>query len=509
MKINALDYLYQSVRQYPHRVAVSEKDREVTYVDLWDRAGGLARCLVKAKAGTGGPIAVYLPKSIDAVISFVGILLSGNFYCPLDVKSPAVRTATILANLSPTCVITSQEFVYKLIECGWSADQLVVLDNFVWEHLPECSIPQQIDTDPIYVIYTSGSTGTPKGVTISHRGVIDYIDWARSVYPVVEVDVIGNQAPLFFDNSTLDIYLAFACGATLHLIPEEMFAFPVRLVEYVAKRGVSFIFWVPSVMTLIANTDALQGRELARLRLVLFAGEAMPARTLNYWRGRLPEALYSNLYGPTEVTVDCTYYLVDREITDDELVPIGSPCRNTEILLLDSENRPVVGEDIGELCVRGSSLALGYWNEPEKTAAAFVQNPLRPHYPERIYRTGDLVKRNQFGELVFIGRKDSQIKHHGYRIELGEIEAAASSLSELLAVCVLYNQSKREITLFYEAPVELSLLELRVKLGQMLPKYMLPGGAHWLEKMPLNSNGKIDRVVLASILYSKSKGVER
>jgi len=253
-------------------------------------------------------------------------------------------------------------------------------------------------------------------------------------------------------------------------------------------------------MTNVANYRILDSVAPQSLRKILFAGEVMPTKTLNYWRGKYPRALFSNLYGPTEITVDCTYYTVDRDFNDEEALPIGFPCRNTNILILNEKNEPAKTDEAGELCVRGSSLALGYWNNPEKTVSVFVQNPLNPHYPELIYRTGDLVSRNSRGEIMFIGRKDFQIKHLGYRIELGEIEHAVFQVDGIRNSCVAYNQNKKEIALFFESDQDLSPAFIRERMSTRLPKYMLPTSFHRLDKIPLTSNGKIDRQKLASSL---------
>ena len=391
-------------------------------------------------------------------------------------------------------------------EAGCHDDSIVVLED-----LPEPSseTPQApsrwkslIDMDPAYIIHTSGSTGIPKGVTISHRGIIDYIDWANSVYHVNEETVIGNQAPFHFDNSTLDIYLSFSTGARLVLIPEEHFLFPMRLVEYLSAEQIDFIFWVPSVLVSVANLDILAKAPLPRLSQILFAGEVMPVRQLNYWRKWFPDALFSNLYGPTEITVDCTYYHVERDFSDVEPLPIGFPCRNSDVLILNEGNRLAAPGERGELCVRGSSLALGYWNEPDKTAAAFTQNPLQDHYPERIYRTGDLVYRNGRGEIIFGGRVDQQIKHMGYRIELGEIETAVLSLPNVRNACAVYDREIPQIVLFFEADRELDAAFFRRSLATLLPKYMLPAAYRRMDCLPLNPNGKIDRKSLAAALRS-------
>jgi non-ribosomal peptide synthetase component F len=243
---------------------------------------------------------------------------------------------------------------------------------------------------------------------------------------------------------------------------------------------------------MVANKDFLNNIELPHLKKVLFCGEVMPNKQLNYWRSHVPHALYANLYGPTEITDVCTYYIIDREFTDDEPLPLGYPCENTDILILDEKDNLVTEQDVqGELCVRGTSLSHGYWNNPEKTKEVFCQNPLNPHYPERIYRTGDLAHYNERGEIMFDGRKDFQIKHMGNRIELGEIETAASVLQGVETVSSDYDTDKKEIVLFYLG--DASDKEIRILLLKHLPKYMVPTRYIKLDKFPYNDNGKIDR----------------
>jgi len=251
-------------------------------------------------------------------------------------------------------------------------------------------------------------------------------------------------------------------------------------------------------MVNIANQDLLAKAKLERIRKVFFIGEVFPTRHLNYWRHHVPGAMFVNLYGPIEITVACTYYIVDREFADDEKLPVGFPMRNTDILILNDQNRMAKVDEPGEICVRGSSLALGYYNNPERTAKGFVQNPLNPHYPELIYRTGDSGFWNRRGEVMFLGRKDFQIKHLGYRIELGEIEHALLQVDGIRNCCVVYNQNKKEITSFYESDKELTPAFIRERLLVTLPKYMLPTVFNWMELMPRNPNGKIDRAKLVA-----------
>jgi non-ribosomal peptide synthetase component F len=283
-------------------------------------------------------------------------------------------------------------------------------------------------------------------------------------------------------------------GATLNIIPEDRFTFPIKLIEYVNEKDINFVFWVPAVLNSISNFDVFSSIIPKKLNKILFAGEVMSNKHLNYWRQKYPNALYSNLYGPTEITVICTYYIVDREFNDDEPLPIGKNCKNTQTLVLTEEGKLVKKGQMGELCVRGTSLAYGYYNDFEKTKLSFVQNPLHDLYPDIIYKTGDIVCENELGEYLFMGRKDTQIKHRGYRIELGEIETAILGINGIQNACVLYDDSKKEIVAFYIS--EITNIEARKELVLTLPKYMLP--TKWIkrETFSLNANGKINRLEL-------------
>jgi amino acid adenylation domain-containing protein len=498
MQANVLEYLTATLERTPDRAAVFDGTTRLTFQELSDRARTLAARIAVFSDATNQPVAMFLPKGCDQLVALVGILHSGNCYVPLDVNSPAPRLAAILADLRPACVVTDRRHADRLPA---GTHPLVLEDEPVAGVNPASAVErwtQRIDTDPVYIMYTSGSTGTPKGVVIPHRGVIDHIDWAKSFFALDGSAVIGNQSPFNFDMSTLDIYLCLALGATLVLIPEQLFIFPAKLVEFLQDQKVSLIYWVPSLMANIANLRLLDKLQLPGLNHVLFAGEVISNKHLNYWRRRVPNAVYANLFGPTEITDTCTCYVVDREFQDDEPLPIGRACRNSGIQMLNEHNRLVVEGEVGELCVRGSCLALGYWNDVEKTSGAFVSNPLNPHYPDRTYRTGDLAYYNERGEIMFAGRKDQQVKHMGYRVELGEIEHAALAVKGLGNACVLYDRSRKEIVLFYEAASEVGPAVIRQELSRTLPKYMLPTAFHRLDLLPTNPNGKADRQSLAN-----------
>lgn len=502
MQKSVIEYLKRTVAYYPNKVAMHDDKDEVTFSKLFRNALYVADAIQKI-VGMREPIGVYIPKSCKMVTSFAAINMSGDFYVPLDTKSPAQRVAAILNTIEAKLVITDAEHEAAL--SAFFDGKILVFEKCVTAEKEPKTLryeQEQIDTDPIYSIFTSGSTGVPKGVVVSHRGVIDYIDWAIDTFKIDSTTIIGNQAPFYFDNSTLDIYLMYATGATLNIIPEINFAFPAKLIDYLNDSKITFVFWVPFVLVNVANMDILSTKKPKYLKDVFFAGEVMPNKHLNYWRKYLPECRYANLYGPTEITVDCTYYLVDREFSDDEPLPIGIPCRNSDVLILvDRKRLAKIGEQ-GELCVRGTSLALGYYNNPEKTADAFIRNPLNNHYPETIYCTGDVVYKNERGEIMYVGRIDSQIKHNGYRIELGEIETAILGSNLVDNCCVLYNNKEKQIVLVYQAEEELNIATLRKTIGEKIPKYMLPTVFMREEKMHQNSSGKIDRAYYNKIVNS-------
>lgn len=496
MQKSVIEYLQRTASRFPKKTAVQDSKDKICFDELLKAAHQISVALRTLKLNRK-PIGVYIHKGCKAVEAFAGINMSGNFYVPLDVKSPDSRILSILEVLDSSVVITDREHAEKLASI--CKKTVLIIEDLLLEMSDEIGeedvmTDMQIDTDPVYSIFTSGSTGTPKGVVISHRGVIDYIDWAIDTFKIDETSVIGNQAPFYFDNSTLDIYLMYATGATLNIIPEENFMFPAKLIDYLNEYQISFIFWVPFALINVANFNIFENKKPHYLKDVFFAGEVMPNKHLNYWRKYLPDCRYVNLYGPTEITVDCTYYIVERNFEDNDPLPIGYACRNSDILILVNGVREAAVNEQGELCVRGSSLALGYYNDWEKTKKAFIQNPLNLHYPETIYCTGDIVYKNELGEIMYVGRKDSQIKHNGYRIELGEIETAIIGSKLVENCCVVYDFTRKKIVLFYQSTTDLDMAEFRKSVLAHIPKYMMPTEYHRVDLMKQNANGKIDRL---------------
>ena len=504
MHNNVLTYLEQTARSRPDGTAYADEKESVTFSELRDRARAVAGRIFEITGDAiNVPAVVLLPKSVACLTAFFGITYSANFYTPLDVTSPQARLEKIVETLRPGFAIACADTLPLARALGFSESNTVLLEEAVHHEIPEEKIgralARKVDTDPLYVLFTSGSTGVPKGVTICHRSVLDYIEWCCETFRFDERTRFGNQAPFFFDNSILDIYCTLKTGASMFIIPEHLFSFPIKLVEFLDEKEINTIFWVPSALIHTANSGVLEKHCPKFLEKVLFCGEVMPNKQLNIWRRALPQAMYANLYGPTEITDVCAYFMVDREFSDDESLPIGFPCANTDILVIKEDGTAAQEGETGELCVRGTSLALGYYNNPEKTAQAFVQNPLNQRYPELIYKTGDLVKYNERHELIYLCRKDFQIKHMGHRIEIGEIETAVTALPGMESGCIVNDEAANQIVLFYQSQ-SLKDADILRGLRAQLPKYMLPNRMVKLESMPLNGNGKIDRVKLKSSL---------
>lgn len=501
IKTHLLDYFEETVAKQSESIAVKHNDQDITFETLKVRAEKLGTYLLtQVNEVTNTPIAVFLPKEINTVIADLGIMYSSNPFMNLDVKTPRERIMNIFELVKPAAVITSKKYSKALSDV---TVPVVLVDEVNWDEIGEDSVKLQnrknqlIDTDPFCLINTSGSTGTPKGVVLNHRSFFDFMAVSNERFGFDGSEIIGSLSPVVFDIYDFELCMLMINGSRLVLLDAMLAAFPARLLEKMVDNHVNFIFWVPSIMVNIANMELLDKIALPDLKLVWFAGEVFPTKQFLVWYDKLPNTTFANLYGPIEITLDCTYYVVEDRPVESEPLPIGIPYKNTDILLLNDDNQKcAIGEE-GELCVRGTSLAMGYYNNPEKTAAAFTQNPLNASYPELIYRTGDMAYMREDGNIMFKGRKDSLIKHMGYRIELGEIEHVIENDLKLVKYCcAVYQYAKKEIVLYYQNDEELTEKDFRTTLSKSFPAYMIPAVYVKMDELPRNTNGKIDRLLL-------------
>lgn len=499
MVISVLTYLEEAAGRCPDKVALTDERGKITYAQLLRRAQCSGSYLLRKLGGrTGYPVAVLVDRSIDSLVECLAVVYSGNFYVPIGVEQPPRRVDAIIDAVRPAILLLPRacngilRALTLAIDAAYFEDALAApVTHSVLRSVRDTVI----DQDPLYAVLTSGPDGVPRAVAVSHRSVANLIESFVDIFGLTERDAFANQAGFDSDISVKDIFLTLRLGARMDILPRALFEDGRALFARLNEQRLSVAIWPVSVLRALHGMRALDESAPLYLKKIMFSGESMPPSTLTYWRARLSGAMFVNLYGAAEVTCNCTYYIVDRPFFADETVPIGVPFPNTEILLLNEDGRRVALGEKGEICVRGAALALGYYNNADDTARAFWQNPLNAHYPDPIYRTGDMGMFNERGELVFVSRRDLQVKHKGQRVELGEIESRAGALPFIGAVCCLFDRDSGEIWLFYQAD---EACDARVSdaLKQELPGAMLPDRLLCVRRMPRGRGGKIDRAFL-------------
>ncbi|RED37367.1 amino acid adenylation domain-containing protein [Paenibacillus sp. VMFN-D1] len=503
MQFNVMEYLEHTVRRVPDKIAYANDEFGLTFQEVYGQSRAIGTFLHKYNLQKQ-PIIVFINRSPKAIAAYYGVIYSGNFYVPLDDEMPRNRIETIIRKINPSAIICD-ESTMEIANAIDFQGNVHLYDDLIQGPVDDEALTRirlsTLDTDPLYVVFTSGSTGVPKGIIANHRSVIDYIENLSDVLSLNEDTIFGNQTPLYLDACFKELFPTLKFGATTYIIPKSLFMFPLKLVEFLNKYRINTVCWVVSAFTMISSFKVLDKLVPQFLHTVVFGSEVFPMKQFNLWRRALPNAKFVNLYGPTEATGMSCYYKVERAFEEHESLPIGRPFRNTEILLLGSNDREAAPGEVGEICIRGTCLTLGYYGDFAKTNEVFVQNPLNALYPELIYRTGDLGKYNEHGELMFVSRKDYQIKHMGYRIELGEIEANVNRLEGIKSACCVYDKTTEKIVLFFVGETDARSIVKELKL--LLPKYMIPNRIERLDAMPLTTNGKIDRVYLKEACVKK------
>lgn len=500
---NILGYFEKTVAAFPDKRAVADKSASYTFTELKNAAVSVARAIADCNRNTDA-VAVLADRKALTVAVFLGVLYSGKQYIPLDPSMPSEKMRKILADSEIEIVAGAAQGREKAENAGFYGEY--VSADMLKENTDDIFTLPAIETDaPLYTVYTSGSTGTPKGVVKSHGAMASFIDAYAETFGFCENEIIGNQTPFFFDASAKDIYLMIKTGATVEILPTEMFSFPVTLINYMNERKVSFVSWVPSALTIVTTFNTFKEVKPEYLKKVFFVGEAFPAKHLRKWMDALPDIEYVNLYGSSETAGICCYSVITEPPCEDGTLPIGKPLKNCRVFLCDDGEYITEPGKHGEIIISGDALADGYKNDAEKTAYSFFETDLPDGTNARVFRTGDIAQFNDKGELCFVSRKDSQIKHMGHRIELGEIEAAAMSIAGVHRCCCIYNKAKMKIILICElsSGSEMTGIDIRRELRNILSDYMVPQKVQLMEKLPLNANGKTDRKLIEQIVLKE------
>ncbi len=502
---NVIEYLENTSLKHKNKIAVIEENKTINYYNL-NKYSKIIGTFITEKKHFNEPIIVFMDKGINTLISFLGIIYSGCYYTLLNPEFPENRIQQIKSVINSKVVITDS--IHKELASKYFSDcDVLFIENLmngtINNKLLDEVKTKHIDYDPLYVNFTSGSTGIPKGVTISHRSVIDFINKFTEIFNFNENDIIANQAPFDFDVSVKDIFSALRVGATLLIIPTKYFSNPSMLLDYICKNKITTMTWAVSALCLITTFHGLDYKVPTHVKKILFSGEVMPIKHLKIWMEHLPNTTFVNLYGPTEITCNCTYHIIDRKRNYLDKIPIGKPFPNERVILLDENNNEITSQNIsGEICVSGTSLALGYFNNSEQTNKSFTQNPCIHNYLQLMYHTGDLGYYNENKEIVFNGRKDFQVKYLGHRIELEDVDKSIMKCEKVMRVCTIFEEEKSILYGFYVGDIQKK--ELHSFLKDLLPIHMIPTKLVQMDKFPMTKNGKIDRKKLLS-LYKEAK----
>ncbi len=503
---NVLQYLEHTAARLPDKVALTDgKDGEaLTFAELLDasRRVGSALCCMGM---TGKRVAMLTERHPSAVALMLGAVYAGAVYVPLDTAMPHARMAHIVAHSEVSLIIfddKNRATAQTLPVQGCLADEL--LGSAPDARVLDAVRAAQTAEDATYIIFTSGSTGSPKGVVGCHRAVIDYAEALTDALGLDESCVFGCQSPLYFDAPFKELLTTLKCGATTVLVPRRLFSFPLPLLEFLRENNVNTICWVSSALSAVAALGALEVAPPTTLTRVVFGSEVFPIPHFRAWRRAVPDAQFWQLYGPTEATGMSCYFKVDRDVADGERIPIGRPFENTGLFLLGEDGAcvtPASGKcsEQGEICLYGDCLTLGYDRDEARTNEVFVRLPCEDGVVRRVYRTGDAAYYNERGELLFVGRRDGQIKRMGHRIEIGEIEAAAMRCGSVTGAACAVRQSDADIVLFYTGTATEDAVTSTLR--DHLPRYMLPRAARHIAALPHTDNGKIDRRALCAVAW--------
>ena len=496
MASEVFDWIRRSAALRRDRIIYESPEGSLTFGEL-DRFSKAVATWVAKLSDIECPVAVMTGRSVYTPACYMGVVRAGCFYAPMDADVPRARLEQVMSVASPELLIVDRDHL-EIAEAIAGNCTIALMEDIINGPVDDELVAKRetsvTESSPLYMIFTSGSTGKPKGVLTSHRSLICYLDGLNEIIELGEDDVLGNQAPLDYIAAIRDMYLPLMTGAKTVIIPKNEFAMPDALFRRLNEHGVTTLCWSCAGLEVPAKLGGFTDVKPEHLRNIVFSGSVISNKYLRIWQENLPDVTFVNQYGPTEATASCTYYVLKDIVSDDTVLPIGRPYKHYQILLLSADNEngkytKTPDGEIGEICVKGPCLALGYYRSKEQTDKVFMQNPLNSDYPEMIYFTGDLGHIGEDGELYFHGRKDRQIKHMGHRVELAEIEAYALSIDGVTECASLYDRSRELIYLFYTGTA--TAKEVTLSFRADMPAFMVPRKLVCLDEMPHLPNGKI------------------
>ncbi len=487
------------VERSPQAIAVVCENTEITYRQLNQRANQLAHHLRALGVGPEVFVGICVERSLEMIVGLLGILKAGGAYVPLDPAYPSERLAFILQDTQTPVLLTQEKLVKNLPP---HQAQVVCLDSNWQETIQnsqENPVNETTADNLIYVIYTSGSTGQPKGVMIPHRGICNQLHWKQTTFGLTPADKVLLNISFSFDPSVWQIFWPLCFGGQLIVARPGGHQDTAYLVQVITEQQITVLALVPSILRVLLEEKGIENCRY--LRHIICGGEPLPGELIERFFAQLNlDNVLHNCYGPTEASIDTTFWTCQRG-TNYAIAPIGRPITNAEIHILDENLQPVPGGESGELHIGGIGLARGYLNRPELTVDKFILDPFSSEREARLYKTGDLARYLSDGNIEFLGRIDHQVKIRGFRIELGEIEAVLSQHPELTQTLVIAREDvpgDNQLVAYIVASADQNprQSELRRFLETRLPEYMVPSFFVFLDTLPLNPNGKIDRRAL-------------
>ena len=520
-----IDNLHSSTKD---KILMNCSESTITVEEFYSRSNQLANCLKDVGIGRQERVALCLQRSVNSIIAMFGVLKADAIYVPVDEKIPVERFSIILKDCEPAAIICDSTTLKKITDTipliGYFPKIILLdVDNSIVSQIKYDVVPKNrlktyptskpyyrnIDTDAAYILYTSGSTGKPKGVLVKHLNVINYINWSIEYFNIKINDVILSTAPFHFDMSVFDIYCSLKTGGRLAIATDNLMLFPKKLINFIEEENITIWKGVSSLLMYIARTGALKKSKIESLKRIIFAGEVLPTKYLIDWMECFPNKFFYNGYGPTETTGMSTCYWIEKPPkSSEERIPIGKACNNTEVFILNTKNKLAKKNETGEICIRGSGLSLGYWNNDKETRKHFVPNPLGTPLGDIIYRTGDLGLLRDDNNLEYISRKDDQVKWMGYRIELNEIENFLIALDYIKDASVIMveadDKKDRNLVAFVEGITKKQIESITTDINRHLPKYMRPKRIIPVDHLPRTDRGKKLKKDLIQLLSNPS-----